>query len=190
MGLCVCWSTLRVRASRVVTDRIGNQTNTRSSPNTKKRLSQNTSAPRSLKHVTKRGDRYDPDTAWTRNCASVAERADNVVEVLDVQSSCGQVLKLIESEATRRFPNFVVASLGAVRKVKRHCVVTARILFDGTNGGSQSTLTKRGADCSRAQTINVREVSDVVRSLSPDVSEAHSHVPIGKKMGTVSNVRY
>ena len=44
------------------------------------------------------------------------------------------MLKLTETEARGRFPDLVVASLGAVRKDKSGGVVTARVLFDGTNG--------------------------------------------------------
>ena len=44
------------------------------------------------------------------------------------------MLKLTETEARLRFPDFLVASLGAIRKDKPGGVVTARVLFDGTNG--------------------------------------------------------
>ena len=63
----VHWSTLRVRASRAVTDRIGKQTNTHNSPDTKTRLAHNTSAPRRLKHVTTRCDRQQPQPRKTRS---------------------------------------------------------------------------------------------------------------------------
>ena len=47
-----------------------------------------------------------------------------------------------EVEARRRFPELVVASLGAMRKEKPGGVVTARILFDGTHGVSVNTRTR------------------------------------------------
>ena len=40
------------------------------------------------------------------------------------------MLKLTETEARGRFPDLVVASLGAIRKDKPRGVVTARVLFD------------------------------------------------------------
>ena len=44
------------------------------------------------------------------------------------------MLKSSEPEARARFPNLVVASLGANRKDKPNGTVTARVLFDGTHG--------------------------------------------------------
>ena len=46
-----------------------------------------------------------------------------------------------EAEARNRFPNLVVASLGAQRKDKPGGVVSARVLFDGTNGNFVNTST-------------------------------------------------
>ena len=54
--------------------------------------------------------------------------------MLDDQSTRGWVLKLTEEEARARFPNLVVASLGANRKDKPDGTVSARVLFDGTYG--------------------------------------------------------
>ena len=44
------------------------------------------------------------------------------------------MLKLTETAARVRFPDLVVASLRAIRKDKPGGVVTARVLFDSTNG--------------------------------------------------------
>ena len=68
------------------------------------------------------------------NLAEVEPWTERVLEVLEDQSSRGQVLKLTETEARRRFPDLRVASLGAIRKDKPEGVVAARVLFDGTNG--------------------------------------------------------
>ena len=54
--------------------------------------------------------------------------------VLDDQSSRGQALKMSDSEARLRYPHLVVASLGAMRKEKPAGVISARVLFDGSNG--------------------------------------------------------
>ena len=85
-----------------------------------------------------------------RNYASVAELSDKVVEVLDDQSTRGQVLRLSEKEARSRFSNLVAASSWShPQKVKPLLpslppsrVVTARVLFDGTNGISINTRTR------------------------------------------------
>ena len=50
------------------------------------------------------------------------------------QAKRGQVLRLSESDARKRFPGLVIASLGAQRKEKRGRAVTARGLFDVTHG--------------------------------------------------------
>ena len=52
------------------------------------------------------------------------------------------MLKLSETEARARFPNLVVASLGANRKDKPNGTVTARVLFDGTHGISVNKRTR------------------------------------------------
>ena len=54
--------------------------------------------------------------------------------MLNDQSSWGQILKLPEAEARLQFPRLVVASLGATRKDKPGGVISARVLFDGSNG--------------------------------------------------------
>ena len=59
-------------------------------------------------------------------------RRDLVLEVMHDQAARGHVLVLSESEARRKFPDLVVASLGAERKEKPGGKVTARVLFDGT----------------------------------------------------------
>ena len=59
---------------------------------------------------------------------------DKVIAVLQDQAARGQVLKHSETEARELFPGLVVASLGAQRKEKPGGEVTARVLFDGTNG--------------------------------------------------------
>ena len=73
-----------------------------------------------------------PETIWRRNYASLAEHSKKVIGVLEDQDLRGQVPKLEEHEARQHCPNLVVASLGANRKEKPH--VSARVLFDGTNG--------------------------------------------------------
>ena len=53
-----------------------------------------------------------------------------------------QLIKLTEAEAKTRFPNLVVASLGANRKDKPGGALTARVLFDGTHGLKVNTRTR------------------------------------------------
>ena len=68
------------------------------------------------------------------NYSSLEPLSDKVREVLEDHANRGQVLKLSEDEARKRYPNLVVASLGAQRKDKKDGSYTARVLFDGTNG--------------------------------------------------------
>ena len=59
-----------------------------------------------------------------------------------------------DAEAKNRFPNLVVASLGAQKKEKPGGVISARLLFDDTNGDFANTSTF---------------------GLTADVKEAHRH---------------
>ena len=49
------------------------------------------------------------------------------------QAKRGQVLSRPESEAKNRFPDMFVASHGAQKKEKPGGILSARVLFDGTN---------------------------------------------------------
>ena len=102
-----------------------------------------------------------------------------VLAVLKDQTTRGQVMKMTEQEARQRFPDLVVASLGAQRENKFGGAVSARVLFDGTHGITVNTRTRirdqeRGpipADLKRI----MREKSRVGVStfaLTADVSEA------------------
>ena len=79
---------------------------------------------------------------WRQNYASLVGFADKVEAVLEDQVGRGQVLKFTEAEAGARFPDLVVASLGAQRKDKPDGVVSARVLFDGTHGLAVNTRTR------------------------------------------------
>ena len=59
----------------------------------------------------------DEEATWRKNHSSIEPWVERVLEVLEDQSSRGQVLKLTETEARGRFPD-LVASLGAIRKDK------------------------------------------------------------------------
>ena len=50
------------------------------------------------------------------------------------QAKRGQVLRLSEEDARRRFPGLAIASLGAQRKEKPGGVITPRMIVDGTHG--------------------------------------------------------
>ena len=101
------------------------------------------------------------------------------------QASRGQIIVMTESEARTKYPNLVVASLGAQRKQKPGGKVTARVLFDGTHGLSVNTKTRlrdqeRGpiaADLKRSMREKAR-FGELTFALSADVTEAHRQVPI------------
>ena len=79
---------------------------------------------------------YAPDRSgvWRRNYATLREFETQVLDVMHDQASRGQIIVMTESEARSRYPDLVVASLGAQRKQKPGGKVTARVLFDGTHG--------------------------------------------------------
>ena len=125
------------------------------------------------------------EAIWKRNYSSLTEFSDKVLSVMEDQASRGQVLKLTEAEARSRFPNLVVASLGAQRKDKPNGVVSARVLFDGTHGIPVNRRIRLrdqerapvAADLKRV----MREKSlhdELTFALTADVSEAHRQIPI------------
>ena len=130
-------------------------------------------------------EKCSTERIWRRNYASVSELTDKVLAVMEDQAERGQVLKFTEREARERYPNLVVASLGANRKDKPGGVVSARVLFDGTHGISVNTRT-RIRDQKRAPIAadikrSMREKSEQEEktfALTADVSEAHRQIPI------------
>ena len=70
---------------------------------------------------------------WRQNYTSLTVFADKVEAVLEDEAARGQVPKYSEEEARVRYPDLVVASLGAQRKDKPNAEVSARVLFDGTH---------------------------------------------------------
>ena len=129
----------------------------------------------------------ESDAVWRSNYSTLAELADKVVEVMEDQARRGQVLKLSEEEALRRFPSLTIASLGAIRKDKPGGIVSARVLFDSTHGISVNTRTRlrdqeRGPIAADLK-WSVREKA--LRglhtfALTADVSVAHRQVPIAE----------
>ena len=91
---------------------------------------------------------------------------------------------MTESEARTKYPNLVVASLGAQRKQKPGGKVTARVLFDGTHGLCVNTKTRLrdqekgpiAADLKRSMREKAR-IGELAFALSADVTEAHRQVP-------------
>ena len=116
----------------------------------------------------------------------MADWTKEVLAVLDDQSTRGQVLKLTEEEeASARFPNLVVASLGATRKDKPDGTVSARVLFDGTNGVEVNKRTRVrdqerapiAADLKRVMREKAR-FGERTFALTADVKEAYRQVPV------------
>ena len=127
----------------------------------------------------------DPD--WRRIYSTLDDLSEQVTTVLEDQAERGQVLRLTEEETRKNYPHLVIASLGANRKDKPNGVVSARVLFDGSNGISDNRRTcirdqERGpiaADLKRAMrekaTTGLRTFA-----LTADVTEAHRQVPIAE----------
>ena len=76
---------------------------------------------------------YAPDRSgvWRRNYATLREFETQVLDVMHDQASRGQIIVMTESEARSRYPDLVVASLGAQRKQKPGGKVTAEYCSTG-----------------------------------------------------------
>ena len=85
---------------------------------------------------------HSAESAWRRNYATVQPLAKEVYDVLDHQTRRGMFIRLPEQVAKERYPDLVVASLGANRKDRPNGEVTARVLHDGTNGLAFNTRTR------------------------------------------------
>ena len=117
------------------------------------------------------------ESPWRQNFASLVGFADKVEAVLEDQAA--------EAGARTRFPDQVVASLGAQRKDKPNSVVSSRVLFDGTHGPAVNTRTRIldlerspiAADPKRAMKEKA-ELGQPTFALTADVSEAHRQVPV------------
>ena len=97
-------------------------------PKRKWRLASHYDAHDYLEQVAEQG------SVWRQNYSSLETFETQVLDVMHDQATRGQVLILSELEVKKRFPDLVIASLGAQRKEKPGGVVTARVSFDGTHG--------------------------------------------------------
>ena len=128
---------------------------------------------------------FEVDTVsmWRTKYDSSDVFPDKVLAVLEDQAARGQVIKMTEHEARRRYPDLVVASLGAQRKDKHGRAVSARVLFDGTHGITVNTRTRtrdqeKGSIAADLKRV-MREKSRVgvpTFTLTADVSEAHRQI--------------
>ena len=124
---------------------------------------------------------YDEDSVWRSNYSSLEPLSDKVREVLEDHANRGQVLKLSEDEARKRYPNLVVASSGAQSKDKKDGSYTAR----DTNGIS---VNKRIRVRDQERSPIAADIKRLLRekakmaertfALTADVAEAHRQVPI------------
>ena len=103
-----------------------------------------------------------------------------MLEVMHDQAARGQVLVLSETKAKERFPDLVVASLGAQREEKPGGKIATHVLFDGIHGLSvNSRWSVRdqerapiAADLKR--TMREKAMCDELTfALTADVTEAH-----------------
>ena len=126
-----------------------------------------------------------PESSWRSNYPSLSEHTERVVKVLEDQTSRGQLIKLPDAKAKARYPNLVIASLGANRKDKPNGEISARVLFDGTNGLQVDTRTRlRDQERSPIEADLKRAMRDKATmgartfALTADAKEAHRQVPI------------
>ena len=127
----------------------------------------------------------DKEGIWRRNYSTLQAFEQQVPEVMYDQASRGQIIVLNEKEAKYRYPNVVIASLGAQRKEKPGGKVSARVLFDGTHGFCVSSRTRLrdqerapiAADLKRSMREKAK-VDELTIALSADVTGAHRQVPI------------
>ena len=122
---------------------------------------------------------------WRQNYSTLRHFENQVVQVLEDQATRGQVLKFGEQEARERFPGLVIASLGAQRKEKPNGKVSARVLFDGTNGILVNKRTRVrdqerspiAADVKRYMREKA-SIGEKTFALTADIKEAHRQIPI------------
>ena len=81
---------------------------------------------------------------WNQNCQSVPPLLTKVQEVLSDQALRRQVVVLTETEARIRYPNLVVASLGALRKEKSGGEITTSVCVTGQTALTRISVTRRG----------------------------------------------
>ena len=115
------------------------------------------------------------ESIWRRNYATLAPLEEQVLEVLHEQASRGQIIVLPEQESKERYPALVIASLGANRKEKPDGRITARVLFDETNGLDESSGPGKAPRRSRPEEINESKGSgrEKTFAVTADVTEAH-----------------
>ena len=128
---------------------------------------------------------HSAESAWRKNYATVQPLAKEVFDVLDDQTRRGMFIRLPEQVAKEKYPNLVVASLGANRKDRPNGEVTTRVLHDGTNGLAVDTRTRLrdqerspfSADLKRALREKDKRGLNTF-ALTADVKEAHRQIPI------------
>ena len=76
----------------------------------------------------------DKESVWRRNYSTLQSFEQQELELMFDQASRGQIIVLKEKEAKDRYPDLVIASLGAQRKEKPGGKVSARVLFHGKHG--------------------------------------------------------
>ena len=119
----------------------------------------------------------DADAVWRQNYSTLAEHADKSLR------SDGR-----PGEWRASTQDLTIASLGANRKEKPGGEVSARVLFDGTNGIAVNSRTRirdqeRAAIAADSKRSMREKASRGLRTLAltADVSEAHRQVPIAKR---------
>ena len=135
-------------------------------------------------------EQVDTVSMWRTNYASSDVFSDKVLVVLEDQATRGQVIKMTEHEARRRYPDLVVAALGAQRKDKPGRAVSARVLFDRTQTRIRDQ--ERGPIAADMKRV-MREKSSVrvpTFAFTADVSEAHRQIPIAERDWHLLVVRF
>ena len=112
----------------------------------------------------------DKSGVWRSIYATLREFETQVLDVMHDQASRGQIIVMTESEARSRYPDLVVASLGAQRKQKPGGKITARVLFDGTHGLCVNSKT-RLRDQERAPIA-----ADLKRSMTRKIKNRRAHI--------------
>ena len=125
------------------------------------------------------------DPLWMKNCSTLTTLSDKVKDALDDQSERGQAVEFSEREGRIQYPDLVVAALGANKKEKPDGVISARVLFDGSNGIAVNRRTRIrdqeralvAADLKRVMREKAR-LGERTLALTADVAEAHRQIPI------------
>ncbi len=131
-----------------------------------------------------RGDGWQK-AEWRENYSSATLVADEVEQQLEELVAADKAGRLSEQELRDRWPDAIVASLGALTQAKPDGTIKTRMLYDGTFGAGINPMIRvrdkdRGpatADVRRLLNLQARTGRRTL-GITADVKDAHREVPV------------